>query len=40
MASPYFSTIMQRLTISMFVENCLSDNVIKESAEIYKAIGE
>ena len=30
---------MQRLSISIFVENCLSDNVIADSAKIYEEFG-
>ena len=30
---------MQRLSISVFAENCLSDNVIIDSAEIYEELG-
>ena len=31
---------MQRVSISIFCENCLSDNVIIDSAKIYEEFGE
>ena len=30
---------MQRVSISIFCENCLSDNVIADSAKIYEELG-
>ena len=40
----YFETsrykeLMKRLSISIFAENCLSDNVIIDSAKIYEEFG-
>ncbi len=37
--SEYYKELMKRLSISIFCENCLSDNVITESAEIYEEFG-
>lgn len=37
--SSYRKKLMQRLSISVFAENCLSDNVIADSAKIYEEFG-